>query len=218
MSITSESAEPTKEELEKARAGSVDTDALRFEGLRGDRSRHLDRAALIAGLAELRAPLDDGTVELLVARGPAGERYLHDEATLTVREGMPNDRWSSEGKYGPEYQLATTRADVARLIANGQPLELHGDNLFLHLDLSSRNLPAGALVRAGRALLQVTPQPHNGCKKWVQRFGLSAMQLNLDPEYRELRLRGMYFRVLEDGVVRVGDRARVIERPRSSAL
>jgi hypothetical protein len=202
----------TIEELTRARPGSVDTERLTFAGQRGDRSRHLDRAALEAGIASLRAPLDEGAVALLVARGPAGERHLPAQAQLTVEGGMPGDRWVEQTKYGPDYQLATTRADFARLIANGQPLELHGDNLFLDLDLSSDNLPAGTLLRAGQALLRVTPIAHNGCKKWVQRFGLCPMQLNLHPEYRELHLRGIYLRVVEEGRVSVGDRVRVVSR------
>lgn len=204
--------EPTKQELLDARPGSVDTDGLKFEGLRGDSRLHLKRQALEAGIKALLAPRDEGSVELLVARGPEGERHLATEAFLTAHGGMPGDRWASQTKYGPDYQLATTRADYARLIANGQPLELHGDNLYLQLDLSSENLPALSLVRAGDALLQVTPVAHNGCKKWVQRFGLSPMQLNLDPAYRHLHLRGIYLRVVSDGRVRVGDRVQVVQR------
>lgn len=204
--------EPSKEELTRARPGSVDTERLTFVGLRGDQRRHLDRAALEAGIASLRAPLDDGEVVLMVARGPAGERQLPDDAVLTVEGGMPGDRWADQSEYGPDYQLATARADFARLIANGQLLELHGDNLFLDLDLSSHNLPAGTLLRAGQALLRITPVAHNGCKKWVQRFGLYPMQLNLHPDYRALHLRGIYLRVVEEGRVRVGDRVRVVSR------
>ena len=204
--------EPSNEDLTRARPGSVDTERLTFVGLRGDQRRHLDRAALEAGIASLRAPLDDGEVVLMVARGPAGERQLPDDAVLTVEGGMPGDRWADQSAYGPDYQLATARADFARLIANGQLLELHGDNLFLDLDLSSHNLPAGTLLRAGQALLCVTPVPHNGCKKWVQRFGLGPMQLNLHPDYRALHLRGIYLRVVEEGRVRVGDRVRVVSR------
>jgi hypothetical protein len=204
--------EPTKEELIQAAPGSVDTERLAFVGPRGDRSRHLDRSTLEAGIASLRAPLDEGAVALMVARGPAGERHLPDQALLTVEGGMPGDRWAEQTKYGPDYQLATARADFARLIANGQALELHGDNLFLDLDLSSDNLPSGTLLRAGQALLQVTPTAHNGCKKWVQRFGLCPMQLNLHPAYRALHVRGIYLRVVEEGRVCVGDRVRVVSR------
>jgi hypothetical protein len=204
--------EPSKEELQVARVGSVNTDALRFVGLRGDSSRHLSRAALEAGIAGLQPPRDRGTVDLLVSRGPEGERHLHQAVDLTVAGGMPGDRWGDQTEYGLDYQLATTRTDVARLIANGQPLELHGDNLFLSLDLSTENLPCGSLVRLGSVLLRVTPVPHNGCKKWVQRFGLAAMQLNLDRAYRGLHVRGIYLRVIESGRVQVGDTVHVVER------
>ena len=204
----------TTEELREATPGSVDTDSLAFSGLRGDRTRHLSKSAIEAALARLpEPPKDTGTLELMVARGPKGERQLPDQVVLTPELGMPGDRWASDDRYGPEYQLATTRADIARLVANGQPLELHGDNLYLHLDLSAHNLPAGSLLRLGDALLQVTRQAHNGCKKWVQRFGLDAMQLNLAPAYRHLHLRGIYLEVVEAGRVRVGDPVVVEVRP-----
>ena len=204
--------EPSTGDLLRAPPGSVDTEALEFVGLRGDPRRHLDRASLEAGIAAARAPLHAGTVDLLVARGASGERNVKDEAVLTVRGGMPGDRWATQVKYGPDYQLATTRSDFARLIANGQPLELHGDNLYVHLDISISNLPAGSLIRAGEALLAVTPVAHNGCKKWVQRFGLCPMQLNLHPAYRALRLRGIYLHVVEEGRVRMGDQVLVVAR------
>jgi MOSC domain-containing protein YiiM len=212
-------SEPTKEELQVAEPGSFDTEALTFEGERGKKAQHLTRAELEAALARLEpAPRDQGRVALLVARGPNGERTLHSEALLTEDGGMPGDRWASQDQYGPEYQLATMRADFARVIANGQPLELHGDNLFLELDLSSENLPTGSLVRLGQALLRVTPQAHNGCKKWVQRFGLAPMQMNLDPAHRRVHLRGIYFQVVEAGLVRPGDAAVVLERARVTAV
>ena len=206
-------AEPSKEELLSAPPGSIDSDSLEFPGARGDRRRHLSRSELESAIAALPpAPRDRGTVDLLVARGSAGERHLPEAALLTVEGGMPADRWASEDRYGPEFQLATTRSDFARVIANGQPQELHGDNLHLMLDLSSENLPAGSLLRVGEALLQVTPQPHNGCKKWVQRFGFAPMQMNLAPSHRHLRLRGLYLRVVAAGRVRTGDEVLVVSR------
>lgn len=200
-----------KEPTGSAGKPPLDTDTLQFEGLRGDKRRHLDRAALCAAIDAAVAPRDEGRVELLVARGPAGERETPAEVELTVGGGMPGDRWAQD-EYGPDHQLATTRSDLARVIAAGQPLELHGDNLFLHLDLSEENLPVGSLVRVGKALLRVTPERHDGCKKWVQRFGVWPMRLNLDPAYRALRLRGLYLQVVEPGRVALGDAAVVVER------
>jgi hypothetical protein len=173
----------------------------------------MDTAALRAALAALPpAPKNQGTLALMVARGPGGERQLPAEVLLTPEGGMPGDRWAKDGRYGPQFQLATTRVDFARVVANGQPLELHGDNLYVDLDISSVNLPPGSMVSLGEAVLRVTPQAHNGCKKWVQRFGLDAMQLNLAPDFRALHLRGMYFQVVESGRVRTGDTITVQSR------
>jgi MOSC domain-containing protein YiiM len=103
--------------------------------------------------------------------------------------------------------------DVAELIANGQPLPLFGDNLFLDLDLSTENLPAGSRVRVGGAILQVTPVPHNGCRKFRGRFGDNALQFVSKKELRHRNLRGIYMRVLEGGEVGPGDPVEVISRP-----
>jgi hypothetical protein len=210
--------EPSKEELLHALPGTIDSDSLTFPGARGDHRRHLSRFELESAIAALpAAPRDRGTVDLLVARGSLGERHLPEVALLTAEGGMPADRWASEGRYGPEFQLATTRTDFARVIANGQPAELHGDNLYLTLDLSSENLPVGSLLRLGEALVRVTPQAHNGCKKWVQRFGFAPMQMNLAPTHRHLRLRGIYLCVVADGLVRNGDEVLVLSRSTQDA-
>jgi hypothetical protein len=206
-------SEPTLDDLKRARGQGLDTDALKFSGPRGDRSRHLSREALIAGIETAHAPRDEGTVDLLVARGPQHERNLPTRVLLTESGGLPGDSWGRQSEYGIDYQLATARTDFARLVANGQPLELHGDNLFLNLDLSTSNIPPGSVLRLGTAVVQVTPVEHNGCKKWVQRFGLAPMQLNLDPAYRDLRLRGIYLKVKQEGEVAVGDVVSVLQRP-----
>ena len=211
-------ADITTDELLQTDTAHFNTNSLQFVGLRGDPDKHLSRDQLIAGLTALPpAPRDQGQVALLLARGPDGQRTLPESARLTVVGGMPGDRWADSERYGPVYQLATTRIDIARLVANGQPLELHGDNLFLDLDLSTDNLPIGSRVRAGEALLEVTPKAHNGCKKWAQRFGLDALKLNMSPDYRPTHLRGIYFQVVEDGLVRIGDAVTVVHRAPAAA-
>lgn len=205
--------DPTKAQLLEEVPSSIDTTKLSFAGLRGDAARHLSPTALEAQLDALpSAPTDRGTVDLLVARTADFGRLVRDRVRLTAEGGMPGDRFAGQTKYGREAQLATTRTDFARVIANGQPLELHGDNLYLSLDLSETNLPAGSRVRIGEALLEVTPKAHNGCKKWVQRFGLAPMRLNMAAHFRSRHLRGIYLRVIEDGECAVGDPVVVVSR------
>jgi MOSC domain-containing protein YiiM len=85
---------------------------------------------------------------------------------------------------------------------------LAGDQLFLDMDLSAANLPPGTRLAVGEAVLEVTPQPHTGCGKFVERFGADAMKFVNSSTGRSLNLRGINARVVQPGTVRVGDRAR----------
>jgi MOSC domain-containing protein YiiM len=96
------------------------------------------------------------------------------------------------------------------MFANGQDLGLFGDNLLVDLDLSRANLPAGTRLRLGECTLEVTPEPHNGCLKFKQRVGGDALRMTADPRFRDLRLRGIYVKVIEAGPVQVGDAIRVL--------
>ena len=156
---------------------------------------------------------DKGVVTLLMSRREGGRRELLKSVRLEIDGGMPGDAWARSAKRMLEAQLATMQTDVATLIANGQPLELSGDNLYLDLDLSNQNLPTGGRVRIGSVLLEVTPMPHNGCKKFRARFGDGAHRFVSDPQLRHRNLRGMYFRVIEAGHVSVGDPAVIVSRP-----
>jgi MOSC domain-containing protein YiiM len=84
--------------------------------------------------------------------------------------------------------------------------------MFLDLDLSAANLPAGAVLRAGTVTLEVTPMPHNGCRKFRARFGDSALRFVSARELRHLNLRGIYLRVTEEGEIAVGDPVKVLRR------
>jgi len=131
---------------------------------------------------------------------------------------MPGDRWGRSSRPNPEAQLTVMQRDVAELIANGQPLELFGDNLVLDLDLSNANLPTGSRLRAGGVTLEVTPLPHNGCKKFRARFGLDALQLVSDTAIRHRNLRGVYMKVVEAGEIAPGDNVTVISRGVAEAV
>ncbi len=171
-------------------------------------------ATLEHGLASaVPAPRDRGRVVLLVSRGNGGLRSTPSRVVLTIAGGMPGDAWGRQRKPSPEAQLAVMQANVAALIANGQPTTLFGDNVILDLDLSNGNLPPGSRIRAGGALLEVTALPHNGCRKFRERFGDAALRFTLKADTRHLNLRGIYMRVVEDGDIAVGDRAEVVARP-----
>lgn len=158
------------------------------------------------------APRDTGTVSLIVRKVHGGVRELPRSIRLTPDEGVPGDAWGRSRNPDPVAQLAVMQTPVAALIANGQPLELFGDNLYLDMDLSVANLPIGSRLRVGQALLEVTPQPHNGCKKFRARFGDPALRFVSDPDLRPKNLRGIYLRVIEPGDVMVGDPANVVHR------
>ena len=113
----------------------------------------------------------------------------------------------------PEAQLAVMRTDLAELIANGQSLALFGDNLLVEIDLSDANLPTGSRLRVGAAVVEVTPMPHNGCRKFDARFGSDALRFVNAKPTRHLNLRGVYWRVVEAGEVEVGSPIVVLSRP-----
>ena len=171
-------------------------------------------AELEAGLTALpAAPKDSGHVVLLLRKGDGGLRETPDHIHAGVETGFPGDAWGRQAERKPEAQLAVMQRDVAELIANSQPLALFGDNLILELDLSSANLPIGSRVRAGSVVFEVTPMPHDGCKKFRARFGDDAVRFVSKPALRHRNLRGIYLRVIEDGEVRLNDSVEVISRP-----
>jgi MOSC domain-containing protein YiiM len=100
-------------------------------------------------------------------------------------------------------------ARAAELVAGTRERwALAGDQLYVDLDISESNLPPGTRLAAGTAVVEITPPPHTGCKKFVERFGREAMLFVNSPEGRALRLRGVNARVVEPGVVRPGDEIR----------
>ncbi len=93
-------------------------------------------------------------------------------------------------------------------ILGGTPDEqaLAGDQLYVDLDLSHDNLPAGSrLGVGGSAVLEVTAKPHAGCAKFRARFGDDALAFVNSEEGLRRRLRGLNAKVVEGGVIRPGD-------------
>lgn len=182
-------------------------------GPTGDAARHLPLDDLRASFSALAAaPPDAGVLDLVVRRHPDGARDTPDEVRITAEDGVPGDAWFRRTPDNPDAQLTVMNTAVASLVANGQPLTVFGDNLFVDLDLSAANLPVGTSLRLGEAVVVMTPKPHNGCKKFAGRFGADAVRFVQDPSTRHLNLRGVYWRVTVPGVIRPGDRVEVLER------
>jgi MOSC domain-containing protein YiiM len=100
-------------------------------------------------------------------------------------------------------------ARVISLIAQDKARwPLAGDQLFVDLDLGDDNLPPGSQIEIGDAVIEVSAEPHLGCGKFVQRFGVDAMKFVNSPLGRQLHLRGINARVVRAGAIRVGDVAR----------
>jgi MOSC domain-containing protein YiiM len=132
---------------------------------------------------------------------------------MTPESGIPGDAWGRQRDPAPEAQLTVMQVDVAELIANGQSLALFGDNLFFELDLSETNLPPGSRLRAGTVTLEVTPEPHTGCRKFRERFGDAALRFVSQRHLKHLNLRGVYMRVVGEGEIAEGDPVQVLSRP-----
>lgn len=181
--------------------------------------RHLTTEELEAGLAEVwQSPADGGVVEMIVRRPQVGEREVLEAGELSTVDGLAGDNWSRrgssrtpDGSPHPEMQLNIMNARFIALVAGHRARwPLAGDQLYIDLDLSAENLPAGTRLALGTAVIEVTAQPHTGCQKFVARFGLDAMKFVNSPVGKELRLRGINARVVQPGVVRVGEAARKI--------
>jgi MOSC domain-containing protein YiiM len=101
---------------------------------------------------------------------------------------------------------------VAALVARDpERRQLAGDQLYIDLDLSDENLPAGSRLAIGSAVIEVTDQPHTGCKKFVARFGIEALKFIESPEGKQMHMRGVNAKVVQPGTIRVRDVAKKIK-------
>ena len=175
---------------------------------------HLVMAELQAGLEKIRqSPKDAGVLELIVRRPKTGVREILPEGQLDLVEGLVGDNWrtrgsslTTDGSAHPDMQLNLMNSRVIALVSQEpERWALAGDQLFVDLELSAENLPPGTRLALGSAMIEVTKQPHTGCAKFVERFGLDAMKFVNSEEGMRLHLRGINARVVLPGVIRVGD-------------
>jgi hypothetical protein len=178
---------------------------------------HFSAEALMVGMPLIReSPTDAGLVELLVRRPGPGLREVVPAADLDPVVGFVGDTWlergsrdTVDGRAHPGMQLTLMNSRVAQLVSgNPDRWSLAGDQVYVDLDLGEANLPAGTRLAVGDAMVEVSGEPHTGCKKFTARFGREALRFVNSVEGRALRLRGMNAAVVQAGTVRVGDTVR----------
>ena len=177
--------------------------------------RHLTMEELRAGLPKIRAsPADAGVLQAIVFRPEHGERRDVESAEVSLAGGVRGDHWAkkcwketAEGRPHPDVQICIMNARTISLIAGARDnWPAAGDNLYIDMDLSPGNLPPGTRLAIGSAIIEITGVPHNGCQKFISRYGRDACVFVNTGEGKQLRLRGIYARVVKDGRVSVGDR------------
>lgn len=175
---------------------------------------HRTAEELEVGLAAVReSPRDAGRLDMIVSRPAVGERQVRAEATLDLTDGLVGDSWRLRPSSRmpnraphPDMQLNVMSTRVIALVAGDRSRwQLAGDQLFVDFDLSEVNVPPGTRLAIGSAVIEVTDQPHTGCGKFVERFGVAAMTLVNSPIGRALHLRGINAKVVRPGQIRVGD-------------
>ena len=181
--------------------------------------KHLTMQELEAALDHLReAPKDEGVLQLIVCRPNVEQRSVLEAAELDPARGLIGDNWivrgsskTSDGSAHPEMQINIMNSRVTALVAGDKDRwPLAGDQLYLDMDLSKENLPAGACIQVGSAVLEVSPLPHTGCHKFVSRFGIDAMKFVNSTVGKQLCLRGINAKVVQAGVIKVGHVAKKI--------
>ncbi|MFN2592635.1 MAG: MOSC domain-containing protein [Candidatus Dormibacteria bacterium] len=169
---------------------------------------HLSRLALEAGLDHIRrSPHDMGTVELIACRPDVARRLVLEEAVLDRAEGLVGDNWRARGsRHTPDgsslliQQVTMTNSRVTSLVAvERERWALCGDQLYVDLDLSHDNLPAGTRLAIGSAVIEVSATPHIGCWKYEARFGREARRFVNTRAGRALRLRGLCASIITAG-------------------
>ena len=176
--------------------------------------KHVTMAELEAGLEDIRqSPTDAGVLALIVRRPQVEAREVLEVGELDQFEGLVGDNWkirgssqTADGSAHPDMQLNIMNARVIALLAQQKERwALAGDQLYMDLDLSAENVPPGTRLSLGEAVIEVTDQPHTGCKKFAARFGLDALKFISSPVGKQLQLRGINAKVIRSGAIRIGD-------------
>lgn len=175
-----------------------------------------------AGLPNvLASPTDNGRLVGLQTRPAEGERVELPSVDVSAASGVSGDHWSKgcwkslpDGSPDPDVQISIINSRLINLIAGGREnWAPAGNNLFVDMDITLANLPPGQMLGIGTAELAITSVPHTGCAKFIARYGRDACVYVNRGIGRDLRLRGVYARVVRSGRISVRDA--IVKLPKS---
>ncbi len=173
---------------------------------------------LLAQLPDMlaAAPKAKGRLDLIVMRPEPDARVIPESFEVSAADGLPGDHWIDgkgyaleDGSGDPDAQICMMMSGCIRAIAGDiEHWPPAGDNFFIDMDLTPANMPPGIHFAIGSAEFVVTELRHNGCQKLIDRYGRDACVFVNTGEGNIQRLRGIYARVTQDGIVTVGDEVR----------
>lgn len=164
------------------------------------------------------SPTKQGTVDQIVCRPEVGTRKVLTEGVLDEESGLVGDCWKTRGSSRSpdrsalkDAQLTLMNSRVIDAIApSKEQWSLAGDQFFVDFDLSPANIPPGTRLKLGQALIEVTAEPHLGCRKFKDRFGRDAVLFVNSAEGKAINARGVNARIIQPGLVTTGDSVSIV--------
>jgi len=177
-------------------------------------SEYPDKEQLESGLDFILQSLDDlGSLEMIVIRPAENERKILESGELSMDQGLIGDNWATRGSrrtkdgsanYDQQLNIMNSRS-IALIAGSKDNWKLAGDQLFIDLNLSDKNLPPGSRLSIGNSIIEITSLPHNGCKKFASRFGIEAVKFANSATGKKYHLRGVNAKIIRPGSIKVGD-------------
>jgi len=160
----------------------------------------------------------NGEVSSLCLRKDDGVREYPESINLDVEKGAIGDRWIwktwkylENGDSDPRVQVAVCNSRILELLQTEKENPYHpGDNIMVDHDLGAKEFFEGSRFQIGHVILEVTDVYNDACAKFSGEFGNDVLKwINL-PQHRELNLRGIYCRVIQGGIINLGDSLHVL--------
>lgn len=150
---------------------------------------------------------------MLCTRPDHNKREFPDRIRLSKEAGVLGDfemekPWlqKDDGSADPRIQVSLLPLRVLDLIwRDRENIIFPGDTVIADFDMTESNLPAGARIHIGSAVLEASDIWNNGCAKWRSRYGRDAYDWVRADQHKPYRLRGVLCSIVKDGEVSIGD-------------